>query len=58
MEECQRLLSTLFGADHLAVRMLVQLGLRSEDFFSLRRNDVMGDLLRIDEALVEASRQK
>ena len=53
MDECQRLLSAVFGADHLAIRILIQLGLRSEELFALRRDDVMGDMLRIDEALVD-----
>jgi integrase len=33
--------------------MFIQLGLRSEEMFALRRDDVQGDRLRIDEALVE-----
>ena len=52
-DECQRLLSAVFGADHLAIRTMIQLGLRSEELFALRRDDVMGDMLRIDEALVD-----
>ena len=28
MDECQRLLSVVFGADHLAIRILIQLELR------------------------------
>src|SRR5438094_7802071 len=31
MEECQRLLSVVSGADHLAFRIFIQLGLRSEE---------------------------
>ena len=53
VDECQRLLSMLTGRDHLIVRMLVQLGLRPEELFAMRRDDVQGDQLRIDEALVE-----
>jgi len=41
----------VFGRDHLAVRLLVELGLRSEELFALRRNDVSGDELVIDEAI-------
>jgi len=41
------------GADHLIIRILIQLGLRSEELFALRRDDVLGDVLRIDEALVD-----
>jgi integrase len=55
MEECQRLLLAVVGADHLAFRILIQLGLRSEELFALRRNDVIEDMLRIDEAIVEGA---
>jgi integrase len=53
LDECRRLLSVLVGRDHLIVRMFIQLGLRPEELFALRRDDVRGDQLRIDEALVE-----
>jgi integrase len=52
LEECRRLFSVLIGRDHLIVRMAIQLGLRPEELFALRQNDVIGDQLRIDEALV------
>jgi len=55
MEECQRLLSVVSSADHLAFRIFIQLGLRSEELFALRRNDVVEDTLRIDEAIVEGA---
>ena len=55
MEECQRLLSVVVGAQHLAFRILIQLGLRSEELFALRRDDVLGDALRIDEAIVNGA---
>ena len=55
MEECQRLLSAVSGADHLAFRILIQLGLRSEELFALRRDDVIGETLRIDEAIVDGA---
>jgi integrase len=55
LDECRRLLSVVSGADHLIIRILIQLGLRSEELFALRRDDVLGELLRIDEALVEGS---
>jgi hypothetical protein len=42
-----------FSADRLMLRILIQLGLRSEELFALRRDDVSGDTLRIDEAIVE-----
>jgi integrase len=50
-EECAALYAAVFGRDHLAIRMLVELGLRSEELFALRRNDVCGDELVIDEAI-------
>lgn len=53
VDECRRMLSVLVGRDHLIVRMFIQLGLRPEEMFALRRNDIDGDRLRIDEALVE-----
>jgi integrase len=53
IDECQRLLSELTSRDHLVVRIFIQLGLRPEELFALRRNDVQGDQLRIDEALIE-----
>jgi len=40
------------GRDHLAIRILVQLGLRSEELVALRREDVRSDGLLIDEAIV------
>lgn len=52
IEECDALYSMLSGRDHIAVRILVQLGLRSEEFCALRRNDIRGDQLIIDEAVV------
>jgi integrase len=55
MKECQRLLAVISGGDHLAIRLLIQLGLRSEELFALRRNDVVGEMLRIDEAIVEGA---
>ncbi|MGH9628913.1 MAG: tyrosine-type recombinase/integrase, partial [Bryobacteraceae bacterium] len=58
MEECQCLLSVVVGADHLAFRILIQLGLRSEELFALRRDDIVGDTLRIDEAIVEGTSAK
>ena len=53
IEECRRLLSVLIGRDHLIVRMFIQLGPRPEEMFALRRDDVQGDTLRIDEAIVD-----
>lgn len=38
--ECRTLLPALVGRDHLIVRMFIQLGLRPEERFALRRNDV------------------
>ncbi len=53
LEECDLLLSQVTGAEHLAMRLLIQLGLRSEELFALRRNDVQGSGLVIDEAIVD-----
>jgi integrase len=52
VDECRRLLSVLSGRDHLIVRVFIQLGLRPEELFALRRDDVQGTQLQIDEALV------
>ena len=51
--ECRTLLSMLFGRDHLIIRMFIQLGLRPEELFALRRNDVGNELIRIDEAFTK-----
>jgi integrase len=53
LEECDLLLAQVSGVDHLAIRLLIQLGLRSEELFALRRNDVQGSGLAIDEAIVD-----
>jgi integrase len=53
IEECRTLLSTLFGRDHLIARMFIQLGLRPEELFALRRNDVGEDFIEIDEAFTK-----
>src|SRR3984885_14924371 len=53
LEECDRLLAQVSGSDHLAIRLLAQLGLRSEELFALRRNDVRDSELVIDEAIVD-----
>jgi integrase len=45
LEECDALL-------HLSIRLFIQLGLRSEELFALRRNDVQGNGPGIDEAIV------
>ncbi len=52
VDECRRLLSVLGGRDHLIARMFIQLGLRPEELFALRRDDVLRDQLRVDETLV------
>jgi integrase len=51
-EECGALFAVVSGPVHLAIRILVQLGLRAEELFALRRNDVLGTELIIDEAMV------
>jgi integrase len=55
LEECDLLLTQVSGADHLAVRLLIQLGLRSEELFALRQKDVQGGSLVIDEAIVDGA---
>jgi site-specific recombinase XerC len=55
LEECDLRLAAVSGSDHLAVRMLVQLGLRSEELYALRRNDVRSAGLVIDEAIVDGA---
>ena len=50
-QQCGALLAQVSGRDHIAVRLLVQCGLRSEELFVLRRNDVRENELVIDEAL-------
>ncbi len=52
LEECQRLLSVVTGRDRIILRIFIQLGLRPEETFALRRDDVQGQLLRVDEAIV------
>jgi integrase len=53
LEECRVLLSMLIGRDHLIIRMFIQLGLRPEELFALRRNDVGNEFIRIDEAFTK-----
>jgi integrase len=53
LEECRTLLSVLVGRDHLIVRIFIQLGLRPEELFALRRNDVGTEFIRIDEAFTK-----
>ena len=45
----------MFGSNHLAIRLLVQLGLRPEEAFALRKNDARGAELVIDEAIVDGA---
>lgn len=55
VDECRRMLSVLMGRDRLILRVLIQLGLRPEEVFALRRDDVGEDSLRVDEAIVFGS---
>jgi len=48
-EECRALLSEVSGRDRLIVRMFIQLGLRPEELFALRRSDISEESIRIDE---------
>jgi integrase len=58
LEECGALLSGLAGRDLLIVRMFIQLGLRPQELFALRRNDVRGEFIRIDEVLIKGRIKK
>lgn len=53
LEECDLLLAQVSGAAHVASRLLIQLGLRSEELFALRQNEVQANGLVIDEAIVD-----
>jgi integrase len=53
LEECDLLMAQVSGGDHLAVRLLIQLGLRSGELFALRQKNVQGGELVIDEAIVD-----
>jgi integrase len=56
IEECRRLLVAVPDGPHLLIlRILIQLGLRPEELFALRCDDVIGDTLRIDEAIVDGA---
>ena len=55
MEECQRLLSTVHGRDRLILRIFVQLGLRPEELFALRPEDVHDNAIWIREGKTDAS---
>jgi integrase len=58
LEECAALLSALAGRDLLIVRMFIQLGLRPQELFALRRNDVRGEFIRIEEVLIKGRIKK
>jgi integrase len=49
LDECRALLAELSGRDHLIVRLFIQLGVRPEELFALRRDDVHDEFIRIDE---------
>lgn len=53
VDECRRLFGAVLGRDGLILRIFIQLGLRPEELFALRRDDLEGETLRIDEAIVE-----
>lgn len=50
-DEVRAMLATLDGRDGLILKMYLVLGLRARELFALRRDDVDGDRIRIDEAL-------
>jgi integrase len=56
LDECRALLAELSGRDRLIVRMFIQLGLRPEELFALRRNDVDHEFIRIDEVFSRRQR--
>ena len=49
LDECRALLAELSGRDRLIVRLFLQLGVRPEELFALRRDDVHEEFIRIDE---------
>jgi len=53
LDECRRLLASVSGRDNLIIRMFIQLGLRPEELFALRMNDVGPDFIRVDEAFTK-----
>jgi integrase len=53
IEECGALLGELEGRNLIIVRMFIQLGLRPKELFAVRRNDVEGNFIRIDEILIK-----
>jgi len=53
LEECELLLAQVSGGNQIAIRLLMQLGLRSEELFALRKNDIRASELVIDEAIVD-----
>ncbi len=53
LDECDALFAELSGRDRLITRLLAQLGLRPEELFVLRREDVRPCALVIDEAIVD-----
>lgn len=56
IEECRRLLAAVTGSPHLLIfRIFVPLGLRPEELFALRCDDVIEHTLRVDEAIVEGT---
>jgi integrase len=56
VEEVAALLGSLDGRDRLILKMYVVLGLRARELFALRRDDVDGCRIRIDETLDYANR--
>lgn len=52
LDEVRKLLAASIGRDHVILRLLVQIGLRPEELWALRRDDFRGDRLRVDEVLV------
>jgi len=51
LPECRALLVCCYGRDRLIVRLLLQLGLRPQEVFALRREDIGDESLRVDEVV-------
>jgi integrase len=58
IEECAVLLSQLAERDRLIVRMFIQLGLRPQEVFALRRQDVRGEFIQIAGVLIKGRLKK
>ena len=53
LDEIRALIDAAHGRDRLILRLLMLCGLRPGELFALRRDDVSGDQLRVDETVAE-----